>query len=144
MLAFGSLAPSSTSSAPLHCFLLCEPTAMGLALMAAGLNDTAAAAVSVVYAAHRVDFASALLIRDARRQVDPAAFERAQRELLGWEERVTLDLWPRPEAIDVLEAWEKKNEELGRDSRRFIKINIITDRFHCHVLNWLQRVPLNK
>ena len=106
VLAVGSLTQTS-SSAPLHFFLLCEPSAMGRALLA-GLNNA-----SVTYAATRQDFAAALMIRDARRHVDPRAFARAEEELGS--EGVTFALRPRPEALDVLRAWEKKNEDLGRD-----------------------------
>ena len=68
MLAVGSLTQSS--SVPLHCFLLCEPSVLGKALLVS-LNNA-----SVVYAATREDFASALMIRDARRHVDPRALAR--------------------------------------------------------------------
>ena len=108
VLAVGSLTQTS-SSAPLHFFLLCEPSAMGRALLA-GLNNASA---SVTYAATRQDFAAALMIRDSRRHVDPRAFARAEEELHG-SEGVTFALRPRPEALDVLRAWEKKNEDLGR------------------------------
>ena len=107
VLAVGSL---TQSSAPLHFFLLCEPSAMGRALLA-GLNN--ASNVSVTYAATRQDFAPALMIRDARRHVDPRAFARAEEELGS--EGVAFALRRRPEALDVLRAWEKKNEDLGRD-----------------------------
>ena len=43
----------------------------------------------------------------------PRAFARAEEELGS--EGVTFALRPRPEALDVLRDWEKKNEDLGRD-----------------------------
>ena len=87
MLAVRSLEQSS--SAPLHCFLLCEPSVVGRALLA-GLD---AAAASVTYAATREDFAAALMIRDARRQVDRRAFAKAEEELDS--KRVTFALHPK-------------------------------------------------
>ena len=80
VLAIGSLTQSSSSSfpAPVYCFLLCEPSMLGRALLAS-LN------VSVVYAATREDFAPALMIRDSRRHVDPRAFARCGTpSIRGW------------------------------------------------------------
>ena len=75
VLAIGSL---TQSSAPVYCFLLCEPSMLARALLAS-LN------VSVVYAANREDFAPALMIRDSRRHVDPRAFARCGTPTIrGW------------------------------------------------------------
>ena len=35
---------------------------------------------------------------------------------MGSQGDVTFTLHPKPEALDVLRAWEKKNEDLGRNS----------------------------
>ena len=104
MLALGSL---THSSAPLHVFFVCEPSALGRALLA-GMD----CAASVTYAATREDFAPAIIVRDARRQLDPDALAKAEEEMRS-EGRVDLALRPRAEAIDVLRAWEKRNGDLG-------------------------------
>ena len=104
VLALGSL---TRSSAPVHVFLVCEPSVLGRALLA-GME----CAASVTHAATREDFASAIMVRDARRQLDPGALAKAEEEMRS-EGRVALALRPRAEAIDVLRAWEKKNADLG-------------------------------
>ena len=104
VLALGSL---TRSSAPVHVFLVCEPSALGRALLA-----DMECAVGVTHAATREDFAPAIMVRDARRQLDPGALAKAEEEMRS-EGRVALALRPRAEAIDVLRAWEKKNADLG-------------------------------
>ena len=127
VLALGSL---TRSSAPLHVFLVCEPSALGRALLA-GMD----CAVSVTFAATREDFAPATMVRDARRQLDPGALAKAEEEMRS-DGRVALVLRPRAEAINVLRAWEKRNGDLGGYSipLQISSIQIKIPEFHTYVV----------